>query len=335
MWPRPTWSEEKFISFTAKNLLLINYFASVDLDFFYFFQNQTYSSILEPFLPPGFELNGDRFKIKLEASPLTGRYVVIGGPVDGNWWHWLYSWCPRLMLLRRLRPDLFSDPDVRFIVHPLAMTGTFRTILDTFGLPESRFLPLDPKTAHVLEEAVLVSFCDQELHYPALMQAFATHVREALGVDRPAGPGRRIFASRQGHPRARRRICNWDETAAVLNDLHFEVHAFGNLDARDQVQIYAEADVVVGVHGSDLANLVFCQPGTKVLVFETRRNVDFGLFQGLEWLCKLFDLDYTRHMVEEVEAPSSEPTAEMLLLNRDVFLDQKAFSTLRGLVYKD
>jgi capsular polysaccharide biosynthesis protein len=212
------------------------------------------------------------------------------------------------------------------------MKGTFRTILDAFGIPQSRLLPLNPKTPHVLEEAVLVSFCDQELHYPALMQAFATHVRQALGVQRRPGAGRRIFASRQGHPRARRRVVNWEETASVLKSLDFEIHAFGDLSARDQIQIFADADVVVGAHGSDLATLIFCQPGTRVLVLETQRNVEFGLFLGLEWLCKIFDLDYTRHVVKEVEAPSKEPTAEMLLLNRDVRLDQGALDAIRDVV---
>jgi capsular polysaccharide biosynthesis protein len=331
MWPKPTWSIEKIVTFTAKNILITNYFALVDLNFGYFFRNQTYSSVLESFLPSGCELTEDRFKLSLEAKHLSGRYVVIGGPVDGNWWHWLYSWCPRLMLLWRLRPELFADPDVRFIVHPLAMTGTFRPILDAFGVPESRLLPIDPKTAHVLEEAALVSFCDQELLYPALMQAFATHVRQALGVTRRSGPGRRVFASRQGHPRARRRVQNWAETASVLNEHHVEIHSFGDLDARDQVQIFTDADVVVAVHGSDLSGLMFCRPGTKVLVFETRRNIDIGLYLPLEWLCKLFDLDYTRHSVEEVEAESSEPTPEMLLFNRDVTLDASALQAIRGL----
>lgn len=331
MWPRATWSEEKLVSFSARNILLINYFASVDLDFGYLFLNQTYSTVSDHFLPSGFDLDDNRFKAKIEATHLAGRYVVIGGPVDGNWWHWLYSWSPRLMLLRTLRPELFDDPNVRFIVHPLSLKGTFWTIMNTFGIPISRLLPLDPTSAYVLEEATLVSFCDQELLYPALMQAFAIHVRQALGVTRRPGPGRRVFPSRQGHPRARRRVRNWDETAAVLEAFDFEIHSFGDLGARDQVQIFTDADVVVGVHGSDLSTLMFCQPRTKVLVFETRRNIETGLYRPLECLCMLFDLDYTRLTVEEVEAPSSEPTAEMLLFNRDVLLDRVALDAIRGL----
>lgn len=332
IWPRPTWSYEKLVSFTVNNLLLVNRFISADTDSGYLFLNQTYSTIGQDFLPPSFELRNGRFKVKVEAKRLAGRFVVIGGPVDGNWWHWLYSWCPRLMLLKRFRPELFADPKVRFVVHPWALKGTFWAILETFGIPVSRFLPLDLKTAHVLEEATLVSFCDQELHYPALMQAFASYVRQELGVERRQGPGRRVFASRQGHSGARRRVSNWDETAAVLAELEFEIHSFGTLSARQQIQIYADADVVVGVHGSDLATLIFCRPGTKVLVFETQRNADVGLYLGLEWLCKLFHLEYKRYVVKEIDAENFDTALMIDILNRDVVLDAGALDALRQLV---
>jgi capsular polysaccharide biosynthesis protein len=233
-------------------------------------------------------------------------------------------------VLQFLRPELFADPAVSFIVHPVALTGTFGEILSAFGIPSNRLLPLDLTTAHIVEEATLVSFCDQELIYPAVMQAFAAYVRQALGITRRAGPGRRVFASRQGQSRPRRRVKNWDEAAVLLKSLSFDICSFGELPASEQIQIYTDADVVVGVHGSDLSSLMFCRPGTKVLVFETRRNIDLGLHFLLQWLCKLFDLDYTCHMVEQIEAESSEPTEEMRLFNRDVILDRTALDAIRA-----
>lgn len=338
LWPFPVWSDETLVSFTARNVVLMNYFAVADADSKYFFINQSYSAVLEAFLPPGVKLSGDQFKMKLEATKLAGRYVVIGGPVDANWWHWLFSWCPRLMLLRHLRPDLFDDPNVRFVVHPLALKGSFGATLAAFGIPVSRLLPLDLTTAHVLEEAVLVSFLDQIKIYAAPMRAFATHVRQKLGITRRAGAGRRVYASRQGQPLPRRRVKNWHETSTFLADLGFEIHSFGDLDAHEQIQIYADADVVVAVHGSDLTGLIFCQPGTKVLVFETQWNINARIHIGLEWLCKIFGLEYTRLIVEQVDSDSPEPVPQagadqfQVVFNRDVVLDAAAFDAIRSLV---
>jgi len=44
-----------------------------------------------------------------------------------------------------------------------------------------------------------------------------------------------------------------------LSDLHFA----------DQVQLFYQADYIVGLHGAAFANLVFCRPNTKVLEFQS------------------------------------------------------------------
>ena len=332
MWPRPVWSEESVICFSLKNVFLTNNFVPIDLSNGLLFINQTYAS-LKDFLPPTILVEDGAFQIEAAAQTLSGKYAVIGGPVDGNWWHWLFNWCPRLLLLKRLRPDLFYAKDVKFIVHPLAMVGSFRAILDTFEISLNRIIPLDASKGYILEEAILVSFLNQEMHYPVIMHAHARQILRSMRIEQTPCNGRRLFASRQDHPRARRRIRNFSDVSPILNKLNFEAWSFGDLSARDQVQLFHDAEIVAGVHGSDFTGVVFCRPGTKVVVFEPERNVKVGLHYGLEWLCKLFYLDYRRIVVAEVnEGGGSEPTEQMLQLNRDVVLDSSALRQLESIV---
>ena len=45
----------------------------------------------------------------------------------------------------------------------------------------------------------------------------------------------------------------------------FKIVTLSNLDFREQIKIFNNADVIVGLHGAAFANLCFCKPGTKVV----------------------------------------------------------------------
>lgn len=83
-------------------------------------------------------------------------------------------------------------------------------------------------------------------------------------VPPPPGPGRRkLFISRRG---ARSRRClNEAALIARLAPLGFEPLCLETLPVREQLEAFAAAAVVVGVHGAGLTNLVACRPGATVL----------------------------------------------------------------------
>jgi capsular polysaccharide biosynthesis protein len=74
---------------------------------------------------------------------------------------------------------------------------------------------------------------------------------------------RRLFISRAAC--ATRHILNEPELRAALEPLDFEFIRLETLDAYTQGRLFAEAAMVVGAHGSGLANVVFCGPGTVVV----------------------------------------------------------------------
>lgn len=76
-------------------------------------------------------------------------------------------------------------------------------------------------------------------------------------------PGRRLFISRRG---ARSRRClNEAVLIARLAPLGFEPLCLETLPVKEQLEAFAAAAVVVGVHGAGLTNLVACRPGATVL----------------------------------------------------------------------
>ena len=43
----------------------------------------------------------------------------------------------------------------------------------------------------------------------------------------------------------------------------------GEISFSDQVNLFNKADCVVGLHGAGFANIVFCEPGTKIVEFRS------------------------------------------------------------------
>ena len=78
-----------------------------------------------------------------------------------------------------------------------------------------------------------------------------------------AGPAaERIYLARGTGARS---FANDEEVTAFLEREGFAAVRCENLPVHEQAQIFARARLVVGLHGSALTNIVFCQPGATVL----------------------------------------------------------------------
>ncbi|NJL55299.1 glycosyltransferase family 61 protein [bacterium] len=79
--------------------------------------------------------------------------------------------------------------------------------------------------------------------------------------DRPAH--RRLYITRAGA--SARRLVNEPQLLDALKPWNFEVVDLESFTVSEQATLFAEAEVVLAVHGSGLTNLVFCQPGTAIV----------------------------------------------------------------------
>lgn len=325
--PTPTKSEDRLVTFTAKDVVVTSYFIPIDAATGRMFLNHSYADIENSF-PTRFKIEkkSNTFTLATEIVRHKGRYVNFGGPIDRVWYHWVVNWCLRFIVLQRLRPELFTDPDVRFIMHPLALEQPYRAVLDVFGIPESRLYPVDPLVDHAFEEVTLVTFCNQVRLYPELIPILAVQLREGLGL-RPASGERNVFASRQGLGAPRRRIHNFAEVEPVLRRHRFDILELGELSAKEQAQAFHDADIVVGAHGSDLTNILFCRPRTRFIVFENAISIARADYLNLKFFAELLDIDYevmktpTTYMTDVEPMSLCDPVELAKLKDADYIVD--------------
>ena len=98
----------------------------------------------------------------------------------------------------------------------------------------------------------------------------------------------RIFIDRSDSKNNHCRIINNDETLLLLKKLNFKIYQLSKINFIEQVKIFNNANIVVGVHGAGLTNIIFCKKKTKILEIRQKPNPNkifqkIGLFNKLKF----------------------------------------------------
>ncbi|MGD1091416.1 MAG: glycosyltransferase family 61 protein [Bryobacteraceae bacterium] len=73
---------------------------------------------------------------------------------------------------------------------------------------------------------------------------------------------RRLLVARKG---PNRKIHNIEQVQAFLSIYDFETVYLEGMSMVDRILLFQNAEFVIGPYGAGLANLIFCEPGTKVI----------------------------------------------------------------------
>lgn len=208
----------------------------------------------------------------------TDTVGVLASIASWNYFHWMFDMLPRFHLLTQngIAIDQFA---VYLDGHSFQMET-----LNKLGLSQ-RLLLLTDQTHLISSNLVVPSLPGDTGHMPKWACEFLR--REFLGADAESMAGyERIYISRQYA--FSRRITNDSEVVALLAARGFRPVVLEALPVVEQARIFASAKVIVAPHGAGLTNLVFCNPGTKVIEIFSPNYVNI-LFWGLS---NHMELDY-------------------------------------------
>lgn len=222
--------------------------------------------------------------------PVAGTTAVIATTLGTGYGHWLLEELPRLLAL----PPRGCDS---LIAHAAGAHARVAIALHGFS-------------GNVLEATRASHFVCEQLVVPSLGCPTPTTLRTIEEFTAPvlhsaAFSGERIYISRE---KARRRqVANEPELWAALASRGFVKLHLEDLTWPQQMAAFHGAKVIVSPHGAGLANLVFCQAGTRVIECFHRSYVN-GCFWRIAALC---GLDY-RPLV----SAGPEPLTQALHANR-------------------
>lgn len=174
-----------------------------------------------------------------------------------NWlgyYHWLIDALPKVVLLQDVMPEVLTGATLCYPRSP-KVAGIASESLELLGLRDVPVIDTRQAGSVRAERATGVTVPGFGQAPPALVS-----LRNRLG-HLGCGLGPRLYVQRTGV----RRVANEDRILPLLERRGFQVLTEEPRTLVEQIGIFREAEFVVAPHGGALANLVWCQPGTRVL----------------------------------------------------------------------
>jgi hypothetical protein len=190
-----------------------------------------------------------------------------------NYFHWLIEALPRLLLVKTAEPEsylLVPAPVPEFISVTARLLGFTKLLL----LQRNQVLR---NTTVLLPEATHVDGHQD----PVLMRQVRQQLVAGSGyVEQP--PTRRIYVSRSRQ--RMRKLMNEAALDELLAAYNFEKVYFEELTFEQQLKISLEASVLMGVHGANLTNMLFMQPGTQLIELMNQHSPNLVYFRMASYL---------------------------------------------------
>jgi len=187
---------------------------------------------------------------------LKGKYLNLCFTNSKNYYHWLIESLPNVRSVESLIEQLDG------VLIPIDSSFQ-KESLEILGFKSSKFVELSQNSHFVCEE----------LYYPSFNSGYTPFTwypewikSKVLGSDNGSNSNtrqRKLFITRkQGNGR---KLANEDEVFALVKRHGFEKFDPCEYSFIEQAKAYNQASAIISVHGAGLANIVFCEPGTKVL----------------------------------------------------------------------
>jgi capsular polysaccharide biosynthesis protein/Tfp pilus assembly protein PilF len=209
-------------------------------------------------------------QLDAERLAIRQRCFLLGG--SRNYYHWMVDYFPRLSVLDAASClPLLVNAD---------LSGFQRECLAHVGIAEERLLPVPmPSIIDCTDLVAPLAASDRQRLQPSA----AGWLRDAFLAPSTGSFGKRIYVSRRDA--SLRRLVNEDELVAELGKLDFELIIPGQMTVECQARTFSQATVIVGPHGSGLANMIFAPSHASVIELTAgrlqRRSFMAALAAGL------------------------------------------------------
>lgn len=231
---------------------------------------------------------------------VKGTVAVLATAGGEAYFHWLTEVLPRVEILRKAFPNGIENID-RFIVNPADKLPIIIESLSLLGIPLDKLIFADIDKHIESEMFVIPSLAGYTGNPPAwvlefLRESFLKHKSEIKPIPK-------LYISRA--KASYRKITNEDEVIEYLSKLGFTPIYLEEYNFTTQVALLSNAEIIVAPHGAGLTNLIWCNPGTKVLEIFSPNYVNVCFWTIAESL----RLEYF-YMVGNSESPV-DPSSQM------------------------
>jgi len=188
---------------------------------------------------------------------VDGTLVSMAAPAGSrNYYHFLFDVLPRWGVLAEAMPGLVHDH-----LYVPCSTSYQKELLALTGLDVHDLVATEKHRAVSADHLLAPSMPNPEEIAPSwTVEWVREHLPAVATDDKP----RLLYVTRGSGPNTRR-LVDEETLWPRLEQRGFVRIDPGTMSVRDQIDHFAAADAIVGLHGAALTNLVFAKPGARVL----------------------------------------------------------------------
>lgn len=215
--------------------------------------------------------------------------LVTGGGGNYNYYHWLFDCLPRLHIAETFgKRDKYTKYFIPEDTYPFQ-----KETLEALGIPSA--FCISSKDYQHLQATNLIATSHPNPHPSAIPRWIVCFLRDSfLRLSSAKNYKRFIYISRSDSVNSRR-LKNEEDLSKVLEAVGFGIYRLSELTFSDQVSLFSQAKIIVGVHGAGLANLAFASKGTVVYElfsdqYQPKMYERLSLLAGLDYhriICKV------------------------------------------------
>lgn len=235
----------------------------------YQFRDNNFSNIINNIT---LKIGTPRKKIILKKTILA---LLSGGGANKNYFHWLFDVLPRLGVfekkynLKKIDFFLFPDTTQKFQKETLKLLKLDKKSLSSIKYrhiqSDQVFVTTHPyifsKNSHKDAQKIPRWICQW------LKNNFLKHSSNKYNYNK-------VYINRRFEKNSdkSRIIINNSEIKQFLEKLGFKSLFLEDFSFVDQISIFNNAKIIVGLHGAGFANLVFCKKNTKIVELSTKTS---------------------------------------------------------------
>ena len=222
------------------------------------------------------------FKPYLKHEKLENdNYLMVFNHFGSGYGHWLVDILPRLYVKKNELKNfkiLFPTDYNRFQLDSLL----------PFGIDEANIRYVKYSKYYKIPKVTVLSHIGTSCNTKdeILQELRGLYLTNYFGKTKPE-PIKKIYISRMGM--VNRNVINETEVEQLIERYDFEVIRPQNYSFEQQVKMFAECKVLIGLTGSGLTNMLFMQSGASVIEFKMENDYqDFHYFS----MSSAMNLDY-------------------------------------------
>ncbi|NTW20113.1 MAG: glycosyltransferase family 61 protein [Nostocales cyanobacterium W4_Combined_metabat2_030] len=244
---------------------------------------KNFSVIEESLMHPNIRSQyGLKFLVKSYLKPKNlihgNQFLLVYNHYAIGYGHWLSDVIPRLYMIR----DCINDYKIAL---PKEYNSFHIKALEPFDIAPDNILYLEADEWCKIDNLTIVSHVGTTCNVKdSILQSVRKFYYDHYKINSLKTVKRRIYVSRSKTPR--RFVLNEIEVIELLKKFNFEVIHFQEYEFQEQIRIASETEIMIGLTGSGLNNMMFMPSNSKVLEFKMKGDYHnlhyFGFASGLE-----------------------------------------------------